>query len=308
MVTATVPSPLKSPVIGSSLADEADLAAILQVYNDVTERLKRSHEALAGEVCRLRDELHEKNLELARRERLSALGQMAAGVAHEIRNPLGGIGLYASLLEKDLSDQPVQRDIARRIGAGVHNVEKIVRDILAFAGGAQPKFERVALGRIIDCVMTAVASLTRVQNIAIDVDTKLKNAEVRADAGLAERAILNLVCNALEAVGANGQVWIRRGGEPSGNGMIELVVEDDGPGIDPDRLQKIFNPFFTTKDGGTGLGLAIVHGIAESHGGRVRAASRVGGGASFILTLPAAPTRRTRIADLGGPSQPRRGG
>jgi len=93
----------------AATADQADLAAILQVYNDVTERLKRSHEALADEVCRLREELHEKNVELARRERLSALGQMAAGVAHEIRNPLGGIGLYASLLERDLADRPLNR-------------------------------------------------------------------------------------------------------------------------------------------------------------------------------------------------------
>ncbi len=300
MATATVPPQLKSPLIGSCQTDEAGLAAVLQVYNDVTERLKRSHEALAGEVCRLRDELHEKNLELARRERLSALGEMAAGVAHEIRNPLGGIGLYASLLEKDLSDRPVQREIAQRIGVGVHNVEKIVRDILAFAGGAQPRFERVSLGRIIESLMSAVAPQARNRNIAIDVDAKLRTTEVRADVGLVERAVLNLVLNALEAVESNGRVCIRRGGEPSGDGMVDMIVEDDGPGIEADRLQRIFHPFFTTKDGGTGLGLAIVHGIAESHGGCVRATNRMGGGAAFVLTLPAAPPRRTPIADSDG--------
>lgn len=308
MVTATTPSQTRSRAVGTSPAEEADLVAILQVYNDVTERLKHSHEALAGEVCRLRDELHEKNLELARRERLSALGQMAAGVAHEIRNPLGGIGLYASLLERDLSNQPAQQDIARRIGVGVQNVENIVRDILAFAGGAAPKFERVSAGRIIESAMATVAPQAKVQNIAMDVDSKLRNTDLNADAGQVERALLNLIFNALDSAGAGGHIWIRRGIGQCDAGMIAIIVEDDGPGIDPECLQKIFNPFFTTKDGGTGLGLAIVHGIAESHGGCVRAGSRFGGGASFVLTLPAAKTQRTKITGFHGHGQSSRGG
>ncbi|MDO8630644.1 MAG: ATP-binding protein [Phycisphaerales bacterium] len=306
MATATARAAVRVRATGTGTTDEADLVAILHVYNEVTERLKRSHEALAGEVCRLRDELHEKNLELARRERLSALGQMAAGVAHEIRNPLGGIGLFASVLDRDLADRPAQQDIARRIGAGVQNVENIVRDILAFAGGAPPKFERASLGRILDSAMSKAAPQARVYGIAIEVDPLLRGAVLSADASQVERALLNLIFNALDAAGAGGRVWIRRGiGVPPPSplyargegeeGMLEIVVEDNGPGIDPEYLHKIFNPFFTTKDGGTGLGLAIVHGIAESHGGCVRAGSRIGGGASFVLTLPAAESLKSEI-------------
>jgi signal transduction histidine kinase len=290
MATATATARI-APTSGEKTAptaDEADLVAILHVYNDVTERLKRSHEALAGEVCRLREELHEKNLELARRERLSALGQMAAGVAHEIRNPLGGIGLYASVLDRDLADRPAQQDIARRIGAGVQNVENIVRDILAFAGGAPPRFDPVSLGRILDSAMSQAAPQALVYGIAVEVDPSLRNAVLNADASQVERALLNLIFNALDAAGVGGRVWVRRGIGRFDEGMLEIVVEDNGPGIDPECLHKIFNPFFTTKDSGTGLGLAIVHGIAESHGGCVRAGSRIGGGASFVLTLPAA--------------------
>jgi len=286
MTTATAAKAAGARRAAAGRADESDLVAILQVYNDVTERLKRSHEALAGEVCRLRDELHEKNLELARRERLSALGQMAAGVAHEIRNPLGGIGLYASLLERDLSDRPAQRDIVRRISAGVQNAENIVRDILAFAGGASPKFEPVSLGGILEGAISQAAPQAEVKGIAIIVDPSLRDATLVADPGQIERALLNLVLNALEAAGPDGRVWIRRGAGRLEGGMLEIVVEDNGPGIAPECLHRIFNPFFTTKDGGTGLGLAIVHGIAESHGGCVRAGSRVGGGAAFTLALP----------------------
>jgi len=295
MATATAKATTRPKSIGAGPEDEADLVAILQVYNEVTERLKRSHEALAGEVCRLRDELHEKNLELARRERLSALGEMAAGVAHEIRNPLGGIGLYASVLDRDLVDHPVQQDIARRIGAGVQNVENIVRDILAFAGGAPPKFERVSLGGILDSAISKTAPQARVHRVAIEVDPLLRSAVLAVDARQVERALLNLFFNALDAAGADGRVWIRCGNGRSDVGMLEIVVEDNGPGIDTECLHKIFNPFFTTKDGGTGLGLAIVHGIAESHGGCVRAGSRIGGGASFVLTLPTAACLESEI-------------
>src|SRR5262245_45253453 len=109
---------------------ERELGAIIAAYNDVTERLKRSHERLVTEVCLLRDQLDEKNRELARRERLAALGEMAAGVAHEIRNPLSGISLYASMLSRDLGDRPDCRRLAERISGGVKALDGIVGDIL----------------------------------------------------------------------------------------------------------------------------------------------------------------------------------
>ena len=134
----------------TSTAVESELTGIIRAYNEVTERLKRSHEALAREVCRLRDELHHKNKELQRRERLAALGEMAAGVAHEIRNPLGGIGIYASLLERDLAGQPKQLDMVRKMSGGIGNLDAIVGDILAFAGDSDPVPERVCMGRILE--------------------------------------------------------------------------------------------------------------------------------------------------------------
>ncbi len=290
MVTAT-----------SKSTDQADLVTILRTYNEVAERLKRSHEALAAEVRRLREELNEKNRELQRRERLAALGEMAAGVAHEIRNPLGGIGLYASLLERDLADRPNQQEIARRISAGVQNAETIVRDILAFAGGAKLKIGRVLLENVVEAVLAQTAPQAKAHDITVEVDPRLAKLELFGDSGQIERALLNLIYNAIDAAGEGGHVWVRAGGHAKsegstgersgeesagGAGRVPIIVEDDGPGIDPELRQRVFDPFFTTKDTGTGLGLAIVHGIAEAHGGSVTAGCRRGGGASLTLSLP----------------------
>ncbi len=262
-----------------------DLVTVLRVYHDVTERLKHAHEALAGEVHRLRGELNQKNLELRQREHLAALGQMTAGIAHELRNPLGGIGIYASILQKELVDRPEQSEIAGRISSGVNNLEKIVLDILGFAGNGTQRTESIHIGALMKCVAAEVRRKLQDFNTDFEIDPELEELCIRGDSGRIERAMLNLCFNAIEAAGEDGKVWVRRG--ENDDEMIAIAVEDNGPGIDPGEIHKIFDPFFTTKDDGTGLGLAIAQRIAQSHGGFVRAGSRPGGGASFVLALPA---------------------
>lgn len=274
-------------------ANDVDLASILRAYNDVTERLKRSHEALGHEVCRLRDEIQQKNKELERRERLAALGQMAAGVAHEIRNPLGGVRLYASLLGRDLVDRPDQLDLVRRLESGIRNMESIVGDILAFAGDVEPRLLTVRVGGIIAQMIVQAAPQAEDRGVVIQVDHAQDDVPLLCDARQVQRALLNVVLNACEAVERGGCVTVRttcdRAAQgPSDRAFVHFHVEDDGPGIKPASLDNLFNPFFTTKDSGTGLGLAIVHRIAEAHKGRVTAANRPGGGAVFVLSIPLA--------------------
>lgn len=266
--------------------NERELATIIKSYNEVTERLKQSHEILGREVGRLREELIEKRKELARRERLAALGEMAAGVAHEIRNPLGAIGLYASLLEKDLEDRPQQRDIVQRISVGVRNMENIVGDILAFAGESQPHRRASRLGSIVEGMLAQTAPKAQAAQVMIDVDPCLKDVEAYCDPIQIERALMNLVFNAIDACEPGGSVWVRLGPCGDDHSRIRILVEDDGPGIAPDIAHRVFNPFFTTKDTGTGLGLAIVHRIVEAHGGHIRVGCRSGGGASLEVALP----------------------
>lgn len=272
----------------TTIADEQDLAGIIESYHGVTERLEHSHDLLRSEVCRLREELTRKNRELQRRERLAALGEMAAGVAHEIRNPLGGIGLYASLLERDLTDRPEQLKIVRRMSVGVRNMEGIIGDILAFAGEVEPDRRRVSLAEIVDSALTQAAPRHELLDVQVDVDMRMTACEVFCDPRQVERALLNLIINALEAAGPRGRVWIRVGEVNPDDSQVAVVIEDNGEGVSPAISEQIFNPFFTTKGSGTGLGLAIVHRIAEANGGRVVVSDRRGGGAAFVLFLPKA--------------------
>lgn len=265
---------------------ETTLDAIIATYNDVTERLKRSHDRLAGEVRRLRDQLDEKNRELARRERLAALGEMAAGVAHEIRNPLSGINLYASVLCQDLSDRPPCRQLAEKIVTGVRTLDGIVGDILVFANQTPPETHAVPVAQVVGAVVDLVEPERRAANTTIHVAPSVAGAEVMADFNQLQRAILNVTLNAIEAAGSEGNVWVSVAKEGGGT-WTSIDIADDGPGIDPSILDRVFNPFFTTKDSGTGLGLAIAHGIVEAHGGRVSVETRPGGGARFRLIVRA---------------------
>ncbi len=292
---------------------EPDFLAIISTYNEATERLKQSHEALGREVCRLREELQDKSRQLHRKERLAALGEMAAGVAHEVRNPLGAIRLYASLLKRDLADRPEQLDLVRSLETGVRNIDGIVGDILAFAGEMEPHPRPVGLAEILESVLAQAWPRAGRRHRSVEVDAAAKQVTLYCDPGQIGRALLNLIANALDAVPEDGHVWVQIGplsgpGHDLDDGLCHICVEDNGPGMEPGLLQRVFNPFFTTKDTGTGLGLSIVHRIAEANGGCVRAGNRKGGGAVFVLSVPAVLTPANNIPAGKEVSQPTRRG
>jgi signal transduction histidine kinase len=265
--------------------NERELGAIIAAYNDVTDRLKISHERLHAEVERLREELRLKNVELRRRERLAALGQMAAGLAHEVRNPLGGIALYASMLQQRLADRPSELTAATRISEAVRSLERLVCEILDFAQESRLNRHWFTLGEILHAIEDAAAPIILEKNAALIIDDSARTVRLMADHARMRQVLLNLVINGLQAVETGGRVWLSAITQPDGEVIIE--VRDDGPGIPDSALDRIFNPFFTTKDTGTGLGLAIVHQIIEAHGGSIRVSNNPQGGANFVVRCPA---------------------
>ena len=266
---------------------ERELGAIIDAYNAVTEQLKQSHEKLGGEVVRLREELAGKNRQLQRRERLAALGELAAGMAHEIRNPLAGIRLFACLLERDLHDRPAQAQVVRKIIKGVSTLEALVTDILEFGRPRAPVPGIVVLDHLVREAIELARGRDETKQVEVRVSPDPVDIKLVTDGVLLQRALLNLLINAFDAA-RNGSVapHVCVQVTTANSQEVVLTVSDNGPGIPGDLLDRIFDPFFTTKDTGTGLGLAIVHQIAESLGGSVQAANRPEGGAMFSLRLP----------------------
>lgn len=277
---------------------ERELGGIVSAYNEVTERLKGAHDRLHDEVAGLREELRRKNAELRRRERLAALGEMAAGLAHEIRNPLGGIALYASMLEKQLSGRTKACSAAAKISQGVRSLEHLVSEILDFAQDYQLERQGCRLDTILSAVEQSISPWLAEHRTTVTFEPSAFEMQVYCDPLHLRRVLLNLVMNGIQAAGEGGHVWLSAGparppgagDEDSGEGNgVQIEVWDDGPGIVVDHMDRIFNPFFTTRASGTGLGLAIVHQIVEAHGGTIRAENRHEKGARFVVRLPPPP-------------------
>jgi signal transduction histidine kinase len=256
----------------------ADLADLLSAFNDVTGKLGRTHDELKAEVARLNRELSEANSQLARSQRLAALGEMAAGIAHEIRNQLGSIRLYARMLEDDLAGRDKERGLATRIQGAAGELERIVRDVLAFAREVRLDLRACDVSEVIERAVEAC----RHDGVPGWQSVEVVRAEgggdgllVRGDSALLAQALANVLRNAYEAMAETPRATPHRieisafDRRDAQGAWVVISVKDTGPGIGKDVVSRMFNPFFTTRASGTGLGLAIVHRIVESHAGRV---------------------------------------
>lgn len=224
----------------------------------------------------------EDNQEL--KKRLMAMGQMAASLAHEIRNPLGSMELFCTLLKKDLQEQPHALDLAEQIHSSIRRVDYLISNCLQFSRDIQPK--RAPLEDI-PTFLEDIVKLTEAKAVEIGVSVELEHqgdGEVYADSYLISQAVSNLIGNALDAVSAIENPSIRF------KSQIDeywcLSVSDNGVGISDEDRQHVFDPFYSTKKGGTGLGLAIVHSIIAAHGGAISILSRPGKGTEVTLRIP----------------------
>ena len=213
------------------------------------------------------------------RERLTALGEMSAGIAHELRNPMAVISGYLKLLSK--KSDPTGQETILSITKEINGMNRIIGDLLTFARPASLNRVKVALKEMITSCL-AVVLQAKGENARIETVLKLADAEVTVDEVLMRQAFSNLLQNAVEAMPDGGTLTI----EAMTNRDLKIVVRDMGTGIPSDKLKKIFLPFFTLKDTGVGMGLALVHKIVTSHGGRIDVASTVGKGTAFSIILP----------------------
>jgi signal transduction histidine kinase len=268
--------------------EAVDLESVLAAWHTATVRLERTHETLCGEVARLTKELETKNRELARKNRLADLGQMASHVAHEVRNNLVPVSLYMSLLRRRLSDDSGSQSILAKIEAGFTALDATVNDLLSFTAHRQPHWQTFLIGDLVTEVCDSLEPQLDAQMIHVDVDVP-PNTLLTADREMFRRAILNLVLNAIDVMRGGGEIVITSYDGPRG---FELEVADSGPGLNDEQKRKAFEPFYSTKENGTGLGLAIVYHVAEAHGGTVTAMNCPEGGAAFTIKIP----RRTMRA------------
>ena len=289
-----------------------DLKELMRCVNETTESLQATHATLQRQVARLQSELAEANDQLRRSRSLAALGEMAAGIAHEIRNPLGSIQLYAQMLGEDLADQPEQAALCEKIHRAVFGLDGVVRDVLLFARDMKFKPAPTTGGELMSQALARCESV--LGGSAVEVTSagpEDGSDELVADEGLMTQALGNVIRNAVEAmVEADASprrlavsVMKRRVRGPDGRRGQRIVfsVQDTGPGIPPEVVERMFNPFFTTRATGTGLGLAIVHRIVDAHGGHVVVVNAETGGAIVELCLPTRPPVGRPPKDNGFP-------
>ena len=255
--------------------------------------LTDSSSARTGTLHIIRDVTEVKRLEDQgkRVERLSAMGEMAVELAHEIRNPLGSIELFASLLEKQVPKTSDEARWAENIRVGSRSLNNIVSNMLHFANPHSPSFAEVNVHDVIDEVLHFTDALTRQREIRIERHLQALNPLICADRELLKQMMLNLIMNSMQAMPARGTLAISTrdasqlpGGAPCR--ALELEVRDTGLGIPPENLDRIFDPFFTTNKKGTGLGLSVVHQIVDCHSGFISVESEVNVGTAFTIVFP----------------------
>jgi signal transduction histidine kinase len=225
-------------------------------------------------------------------EKLAILGEMAAVMAHEIRNPLNSIAGFAQLLQMKVEEADQRRKYVDIIVHESFRIDALISDILDFAHQKKTAISDIDFGALAGKVVSAKLDQAGRKGVRLETRIEPGLPSFRGDSVRLERVLLNLVNNALDATGSGGQVTLAAAPvNISGVPGIELTVADTGCGIAPENLENIFKPFFTTKQAGTGLGLAIIQKIVEEHEGVVSVASTPGEGTAFTLFLPGGPGR-----------------
>lgn len=248
-------------------------------YEDAIIRLDESHRKLKEQT----DILFQTEEQLRRADRLSALGELSAGMAHEIRNPLGSIKGAVEIIKDDYAPAEAKYEFIQILLKETERLNQIVQEFLGFAKPKNPEFEFVDLNEAIESVLTLIGQEARKAGVIIERHLDPSIGKRSLDAGLLKQAFLNLILNAIQAMPAGGLLTVE---STLRNREIEVKISDTGTGISEENRKKLFSPFFTTKKNGTGLGLAVTYRIIENHRGRIEVVSEPDKGATFLVKIP----------------------
>jgi signal transduction histidine kinase len=268
----------------------ASLAATLLNYLEHQLEAYREILSLNDELNEYIERLQKTQQQLIQAAKLSSLGQLSAAVAHELNNPLAGVLVYTKLMKdklaKDKFDKEKLQNNLAKIESAIEYCTGIIRGLLDFAHQSEPLLRPVTISRAIDKAMSLVGHQAKVKMIEVVREESPSLSLVVADFNQLVQVIINLVINAIQAMKEGCKLTIRT---TQDGDWVRVSVNDTGCGIPPENMEKLFTPFFTTRDEvkGVGLGLAISYGIVERHGGRIEVQSEVGKGSTFTVMLPA---------------------
>ena len=279
----------------------AELHDAFRVFTDATASLEREYQLLRAQALELRGQLAEKQralmaslerereleIQALRQSRLAAMGEMAATLAHEVRNPLGGMELFTRLLIDELAEEPRSRRLAEQIARGIQDLNHLVSNILEYGRMPEPRLALTSVGGVIEEAFSVVGPSLQA-GIRVEIPDA-RELHWWLDRALVTQVLLNLLRNAGEAMGDRG---VLRVGIEADERLLRIVVEDTGPGIEPERAATIFDPFFTTKERGTGLGLAVARAAVLAHGGDLTLEPSAQG-ARFVVSLPSSESAAT---------------
>ena len=250
--------------------------------------LERAFNLMASSIMERNERLKRHAQQIVMKsERLAMIGQLAAGVAHEINNPLGGILVYSHLMLEDGDLPELSRESLKKIVIQTTRCKNIVKGLLDFSRQTRPEMVPTDVNGLLEATMALVEKQALFQNITIVRKLASDLPLVELDSSQIQQVFMNLMINAVEAMNGNGKLTVRTSLTDEGK-TVEVEFEDTGCGISAESMKHLFEPFFTTKEvgHGTGLGLAISEGIIDKHGGEIRVESEEGNGASFTMVLP----------------------
>jgi PAS domain S-box-containing protein len=246
-----------------------------------------------GVIFSFRDltNIHNFRSHLERIDRLATLGEVSAGIAHEIRNPLAGIKSSAQVLEESFSPGDFRAELIKRIIKEIDRSNELLKKFFKFAKPGKPRQDFVAVENIIKGVHVLLASKMNKKNIVYDNYFDKNIPKIYVDENQIEQVLINLLLNAIDAMEQGGHIYVTAGlgtitMDKQEQPAVVVMIADEGCGIEKENMKKIFNPFFTTKSDGVGLGLSISSRLVEENGGRIEVASEAGKGSRFSVYLP----------------------